>query len=190
MASALNTQVYVSRLSSSEKSELYKIHNSFPEANIRKIFQEAISDVLLERLILAQDFYESSRQLIGLPASSDNDLRTAINRAYYAVHHAIRVLVLKATESEADGHEQAIQELRLLLKKDDFRRLSGLEEDVIQQVSEARDNRCVADYSPFKYSRREKKDELIPITEGSWRKAAEFNLSVAKKIVAAAYSAI
>jgi uncharacterized protein (UPF0332 family) len=189
MAAKLKTLVYVSRLSPSEKGELYKLDRAFPETKIGEALRNAIQDVVVDRLILATGCLQTARRLI-TPEASEEDLRAAVNRAYYAVHHAIRVLVLKETGCEADGHEQAIKELRRLLADADLRRRSGLSEDVIENIGEARDNRSVADYSPYDVSRKEDEIALFAISEGDWRKAAEFNIRVAQTMLEADYKVI
>ena len=189
MTATLKALVYVSRLSKAEKDDLYKVDSGFPEQKVGEALREAIQDVLVDRLILAHGCLETAKRLAS-PTADEEDLRAAVNRAYYSVHHAIRVLILREIGFEADGHELAIQELKRLLRDEDFRRRSGLDEDVVNDISEARDNRSVADYSPYIQSRRDKKADPIPITDDNWRKASEFNIRLAERIHDAVYRSI
>jgi uncharacterized protein (UPF0332 family) len=152
------------------------------------------------------DFLYSSKT----PAQSElrpDFLRTVITKAYYSIHHSLRAIAIMENEWEADGHQESISELRRLLKDIDFQKRSGLTDAVIAELAQARDNRSVADYSPYDHSRREvktnensaltqmpasdiaKRDtkvDWVSISDGDWEKAAKFNIDLAQRLLKAA----
>jgi uncharacterized protein (UPF0332 family) len=177
--------VYVARLSNAEKNALYAHGDAFPELEVRSKFHQAIRTVVLDRLKMARDDWFLAAHLFH-DAPTDAHYRAAVNRAYYAIHHSIRVMVLSQNNCEADGHQEAIQELRKQLRREEFRRKCGLSEDIIDEISRACDNRSVADYSPYDFSRRDGTTEWVLISGNTWKSAAEFNLNLAVRLVKAA----
>lgn len=177
--------VYVSRLTNAEKNGLYAVRDAFPLLDIRRHFDEALQEVAIDRLILAEDHLKTALHLLQ-NSTKPSSYRAAVNRAYYAVHHSIRVMLLQENNCESDGHQEAINEFKDKLKDRNFRTKCGLNEDVLKEVAEARDNRNVADYSPYDFSRLEKTTNWIPLTGHAWKAAAEFNVNLAERLLQSA----
>ena len=178
--------IFTSRISQSEKNALFAYGEAYPESGLKERFQRTIEPVVLNRMMLAQGALEVARMLLAQP-QTEAVLRAVINRAYYAIHHSIRAIMLYKYQSEADGHEEAIKELENLLKDKTDRARCGLDEFFFERAIEARDNRSIADYSPFDWSRREGTVTWFNLTDDSWKSAAEFNVAVAEQMYIAAY---
>jgi len=79
---------------------------------------EAIRETVEKRMRLAQDFLSFSESLVSMPPSmSEIADRNAVSRAYYAVHHAIRALLLFEERGDVDGHRESIEAACSLLKR-------------------------------------------------------------------------
>ncbi|MGD0092352.1 MAG: HEPN domain-containing protein [Planctomycetota bacterium] len=178
--------VYIARLSNAEKNALYEHGDAFPELEVRKQFHQAIAVVLHDRLKMATENFVLADDLFFNATPTNAHYRAVVNRAYYAIHHSIRVMVLSQNHCEADGHEEAIQELKKLLKDEQFRKKCGLNENTITEISRARDNRSVADYSPYDFSRRDGTTVWVAISGNTWKSTAEFNLNLAERLLDAA----
>lgn len=176
--------VYLSRLSQAEKQSLFSLADLAPLAGVDQAAQQSTQDVVSDRLILAEELLKATQR------SGTTDTiacRAAISRAYYSIHHSIRSVLLHQNQHEADGHEAAIKELKRLLDKDNAAKaLLDPQASLIRDVAEARDNRVVADYSPYDLSREKGRAEWIPITENDWTKAADFNTKLAERVFNAA----
>lgn len=180
--------VYLSRLSSAERRALVDLGRALPSTDLAGRARVAEGDVVLDRLILAENMLGSAREAAA--GRTEPGYRVAVNRAYYAIHHAARAVILRETHQEADGHAEAIKKLKQLLADASFRLRAGLTEKDLCDIGEARDNRSVADYSPYAYSRREGTTVWIPITGRDWAAAAEFNVSLAERMLGAAAKAV
>ena len=179
--------VYMSRLSQSEKGEVYSLADIWPGADLRVRLRQAVEDVCLDRLIRAQGCLEVAKSLAPpVSTASVEALRTAIGRGYYSVHHSVRAMCLRRNQWDPDGHGESIEQIRKLLGDPDFQRASGLMPEIVKEISEARDNREVADYSPYDFSRRTDGIGIFPITGLDWRIAAEFNIGLAERLLTAA----
>src|SRR5579872_3412640 len=84
---------------------------------------------------------------------------------------------------DPDGHAESIECLADLLKDNSFCGRSALRPDVVKEIVEARDNRVVADYSPFEQSRYPNGSVDILITGLKWEDAAKFNIDLADKLL-------
>ncbi len=179
--------IYVSRLSQPEKQEIYALAEVWPEAELRARLRQAVEDVCLDRLIRAQGCLEVAKSLTpSTSAASVEELRAAIGRGYYSVHHSIRAMCLRWNQWDPDGHGESTEQMRKLLNDAVFQRASGLMPEIIKEITEARDNREVADYSPYDFSRRTGGVGIFPITGLDWRKAADFNFALAERLLTAA----
>lgn len=178
--------IHVSRLSQSEKGEVYSRADIWPETDLPARLRQAVEDVCVDRLIRAEGCLGVAVSLASAPTPSVEELRTAVGRAYYSIHHAIRAMCLRRNQWDPDGHGESIEQIRKLLGAPDFQRASGLMPEIVKEVSEARDNREVADYSPYDFSRRTGGIGIFPITGLDWRIAAEFNIGLAERLLAAA----
>jgi hypothetical protein len=83
--------------------------------------------------------------------------------------------------SNASGHEESIRQLKRLLQDNAFVHHSGLAADVWEKVTEARDNRHVADYSPYDLQREPQR--VVGITGNNWTSAAQFNKDLAEELL-------
>ncbi len=185
MPEPIDTLVYVARLSQSEDATLRSLDAAFPGSRLRQSQLAAVPDVCLDRLVRAEGCLEVARSLLANP-NNEEHLRTAVGRAYYSIHHSIRVMALWHNNWDPDGHDGSIQQLKELLKDNNFRHNTGLVIDVWQRVNEAKDNRHVADYSPYNLHRDLKDRNVFAISGWDWLTAANFNVELAEEIVAAA----
>lgn len=178
--------IYVSRLSAAEKAQVYHLADVWPDADLRDRLHQALEDVCMDRLIRAEGCLRVAKSLVSAAAPGGEELRTAVGRAYYSAHHAIRAMCLRRNHWDPDGHGESIEQLRKLVKEAEFQRVSGLTPGIIPEIGEARDNPEVADYSPYEFSRRTGDIGLFSITETDWRKAADFNIGLAERLLTAA----
>lgn len=178
--------IYVSRLSQSEKGEVYSLADVWPEADLRARLRQAVEDVCVDRLVRAEGCLGAAKSLMSVPAPSVEELRTAVGRAYYSIHHAIRAMCLRRNHWDPDGHGESIEQIRKLLNAPDFQRAFGLMPGIVKEISEARDNREVADYSPYNFSRRTEGIGIFSVTGLDWRTAADFNIGLAERLLTAA----
>jgi uncharacterized protein (UPF0332 family) len=186
-ATSARVLVYLSRISGKEKQSLYDLADACIVPGLREQFHARIDDVVIDRLMLAQEYLNFAERLKERCGNDTVSLRCVVNRAYYSIHHSIRAMLLKHNHCEADGHAEAIEQLKRLFEAAE-RKVSraGLQQDIIEEVGEARNNRAVADYSPYEFSRAAGKLEWVPIRGNNWSEAAVFNLDVAKRIHEAA----
>jgi uncharacterized protein (UPF0332 family) len=176
--------VYLSRLSKAERRAVLDVGRALPGAALNERMRQAEVDVTLDRLILSEGLLMEARELAA--KGTEQAFRAAVNRGYYAVHHAVRAVILHETHREADGHAAAIEDLKKLLRGQPFRARAGLHEGTLLEVAQARDNRSVADYSPYAFSRREGTARWISITGNHWSEAAKFNIELAERLHRAA----
>ena len=178
--------VYASRLSEKEKIEAFSTGRIFQVPQVAGVVQECITEVVQHRMILAGNLLEVAKRLVhadGLLKIDEPNLRTAVNRAYYAIHHSIRAAAMHANGYDPDGHSEAILALTALLGDNAFRAKSGLAAGTDKKVEESKANRGVADYSPFELSRFPGGETRIKITGGNWPDAAKFNLDLADRVL-------
>jgi len=185
MPQPLETLIFVHRLTASETAAVFAHDAVFPASGLKPRLLEAIEEACLDRLIRAGGCLDLANRLFSA-AADEETLRAAISRAYYSVHHSLRAMALWQNKWDPDGHEESIQAFRTLLKDSIFRHRSGLPEDAANRVIEARANRHVADYSPYKVQRDPPNTRWIIITNDSWTDAARFNLDLANEISQAA----
>jgi len=192
MPEPFETLIFVARLTRSEKDTIFAQAPSFPGSDLHTRVGRAVEDVCSDRLIRAQRCLEISRDLRDRAAASNDEelFRAAVGRAYYTVHHSVRVMVLWERKWDPDGHAESIEELKTLLKDNSFRGRSGLAADVWRRAEEARTNRNVEDYSPYNVLRDPPATTPVGITGQSWAMAAEFNIDVAQALFDAGYRII
>jgi uncharacterized protein (UPF0332 family) len=174
--------VYVSRLSQEEAAAVFNVAKVFQNNQIRSELLAAIQDVAEDRLSRATGCLDLARALC--KAGDHESIRAAVNRAYYAAHHCIRAMVLHRKKSDPDDHAASIKVLEELLNEPQFAKITRLNKGIIADVKAAMNNRHVADYSPYDESRH--KLQWLHITKTNWKKAAEFNIALAEKLLAAA----
>lgn len=112
---------------------------------------QAIRETVEKRLSLAQDFLVFSEGLVS-PAGAVSDManRNAVSRAYYAVHHAIRALLMFVENGDVDGHRESIKAICDLLKRNPaLRSKLGEVEDFRTEILEMLNQRHLADYYPY-----------------------------------------
>lgn len=185
MPQPFETLVYVARLRKDEKETVFTHQAIFPFSGLRAALLEAVEDVCLDRLVRSDACLALARRLAdGTP--DEETLRAAIGRAYYSIHHALRAIALWQNKWDPDGHDQSIAEFKTLLGDNAFRHRSSLAPDVLERILEARDNRHVADYSPYDVQREPPRTARIGITNNNWTDAAQFNIALADVILQAA----
>lgn len=157
----------------------------FMSSDLQENFEARLGEVVVDRLSRAERCLKLS-ELLMRPymgkTPDEESLRAAIGRAYYSAHHSIRAMVLRIEGYDPDGHEESIKALGALLRDKKFRKRSKLSHQTARKISEAKDNRSVADYSPYDLSRKPDSEAWIFITDNDWRKAAQFNVRWAKKV--------
>lgn len=104
-----------------------------------------------KRLKLAQDFLTfSENQTSALGVDAEMAGRNAVSRAYYAVHHAVRALLLFEERGDVDGHREAIEAVSALLKRNPaVRSKLGDSEEFRAAFLDLLDRRHLADYYPY-----------------------------------------
>ena len=186
MTTPTQTSIYVARLSAAEKEAIFEQDKAFPNSNLKSALLDAVADVCVDRLIRADGCFQVAKQLC---SSSDGEtLRAGVARAYYSMHHSLRAMALWRNKWDPDGHEESIKQLKLLLEDNSFVGKSGLAADDWEKVTEARNNRHVADYSPYD-SQREPRG-MVRITGNDWRSAAQFNYDLAEKLLNSAIKVV
>ncbi len=181
MAEPRSSLIYVARLRPGEKETILAHDAAFPASGLWNGLLRAVEDVCVDRLIRADGCLRLARQL-ALQSGDEEALRAGIGRAYYSLHHSLRAMALWQNKWDPDGHEESIQQFRLLLKDNSFRNRSGLAPDASERVAEARTNRHVADYSPYDVQRNPPETQWVGITGGTWATAAQFNCDLASVI--------
>ena len=184
-----HTLVYLSRLSSTEKAAAFRASDIFLAAQLRANFNNCVVDVLLDRLVRAQQCLELAKRLAKAyekkPADEES-LRGAIGRAYYSMHHSLRAMAFHQLEYDPDSHDESIAVFTKLLNNNAFRARTGLKKRAAENVSEAKINRSIADYSPYNMSRHPESMAWMQLTGEDWTKAANFNIRWAEKILGGA----
>ena len=88
----------------------------------------------------------------GLVSGSSDEIanRNAVSRAYYAVHHAIRALLLFEERGDIDGHSESIKAICDLLKRNPAARSKlGETKDFCSNIRRLIEQRHLADYYPY-----------------------------------------
>ena len=98
-----DAHLYVSRLTKSEKASLFIHDAAFPNSNLQRDFLQAVQDVCLDRLIRADGCLTLAHALS--LQNGEEELRAAIGRAYYCIHHCLRTMALWQNKWDPDGHE-------------------------------------------------------------------------------------
>ena len=108
-------------------------------------------DGVEKRLTLAKEFLSFSESLISSSGPLDEIAnRNAVSRAYYAVHHAIRALLLFEERGDVDGHRESIEAVYALLKRNPAARNKlGSAEDFRADFLVLLERRHLADYYPY-----------------------------------------
>ena len=208
----LEELVYLSRMTQEERQQLYRVDAAFKRFGLKEHALSLKTKLVDDRFIRAKSCLEAAQFLISQAGTVTSDLRkellrSAVTKGYYSIHHAIRAILLFENGWEEDGHAKALKALAQLLKNEDFRKRSELESGINKELAIARDNRSVADYSPYDFSRREAKTkensfqnqqpasdvareaatvEFIYLTAKDWHGAALHNLDLAQKLIHAA----
>ena len=72
------------------------------------LIDSAVQQVVLDRIAFAKDFVASARDMLtGTP--NVIDFRNATSRAYYAVHHTLRAVLLFDLKADIYGHAESIE---------------------------------------------------------------------------------
>jgi uncharacterized protein (UPF0332 family) len=189
LPSPLETLIYVARLSADEKDAALTIDRSFPQTGLWARLLSAVEEVAIDRLVRADGCLQVAKLLhtASLGVAGSEELRGAASRAYYSIHHSIRAMCLWQNKWDPDGHEESIRELKKLLTENTFLHRTGLARGVLAEVNEARENRHVADYSPYDFQRNNPGDGFEEITGERWDEAAKLNIDLAERMLAAGF---
>ena len=110
---------------------------------------QAMRDGIERRLELAEQFLLFSESLSS-GTVSEIASRNTVSRAYYAVHHAIRALLMFVENGDVDGHRESIEDVCDLLKRNPaLRSKLGEVEDFRTEILELLNRRHLADYYPY-----------------------------------------
>jgi uncharacterized protein (UPF0332 family) len=112
---------------------------------------QAMRECVDQRLELADSFITFAGGLqSAIGAGSNIAARNAVSRAYYAVHHALRALLLFEEHGDVDGHREAIEAIYGLLKRNPAARAKLGEEDIFRkQMLDLLAQRHLSDYYPY-----------------------------------------
>ncbi|MGI4789818.1 MAG: HEPN domain-containing protein [Janthinobacterium lividum] len=111
---------------------------------------QAMRDGVEKRLAFAQEFLSFSENLLFSGIGSEIESRNIVSRAYYAVHHAVRALLLFEERGDVDGHRESIEAVCALLKRNSAARSKlGSMEDFRTEFLDLLDRRHLADYYPY-----------------------------------------
>ena len=143
---------YFERISSERYGLLYDLaaERLFSLTELEHIIEE----FTIQRYNLAQNFHESAKAIL---INADVDARNAISRNYYAMFHAARAVIFHFYRYDEEKHEEVVKIIGNILG-DGFR----------NQLRKWKENRNVADYSPFP------KFNLMDYANKSTQEAEEF----------------
>ena len=121
------------RISSERYGLLYDLaaERLFPLTELENIIEE----FTIQRYNLAQNFHESAKTN---PIKSDVDARNVISRNYYVMFHVARAVIFHFYRYDEEKYEEVVKIIGNILG-DGFR----------SQLRKWKENRNVADYSPF-----------------------------------------
>jgi hypothetical protein len=73
------------------------------------VIDAAVQQVVLDRIRFAKEFITSARDMLaGTPSTMD--FRNTTSRAYYAVHHTLRAVLLYDLKADTYGHVESIND--------------------------------------------------------------------------------
>ena len=186
MSNSVQTLIYVARLSADEKEAILAQDKAFPNSDLKSALFSAVTDVCVDRLIRADGCLQVAKPLCS--SADEETLRAGVARAYYSMHHSLRAIALWRNKWDPDGHEQSIKQLKLLLQDNAFVQQTSLASNDWQKVTEARNNRHVADYSPYDTQRELR--GIVSITGNNWQSAAQFNYDLAETLLNSAFKVV
>lgn len=147
---ALPFLIYCSLLKKAQYASLRELDNLSPGLVDLAAVNQAINVSVEQRMLLARDFLTFSQNLVTLTTEDEMANRNAVSRAYYAVHHAVRALLLFEERGDVDGHREAIEAVCALLKRNPAVRSKLGETQVFREAFlDLLDRRHLADYHPF-----------------------------------------
>lgn len=143
--------VYCSLLERAQYRQLRDLAAIQPDALAIDQIDQAMRQSVGKRLELAHEFLVFAESLHSAEGSmSDMAARNAISRAYYAVHHAMRALLLFEERGDVDGHREAIEAISALLGRNPAARAKFGEPNAFRtQVLELLAQRHLSDYYPY-----------------------------------------
>ena len=148
---ALPFLIYCSLLKKTHYRQLRELSDVHPGAVDMAGVEQAMRDGIEKRLTLAQEFLLFSEGLLPTAGRGDEIAsRNAISRAYYAVHHAVRSLLLFEERGDVDGHRESIEAVCALLKRNPAARSKlGNTEEFRAAFLDLLERRHLADYYPY-----------------------------------------
>lgn len=140
---------------------------------------QAMREGVEKRLTLAREFLAFSEGLLSSGTGSEIANRNAVSRAYYAVHHAVRALLLFEERGDVGGHRESIEAVYALLKRNPaVRSKLGNTEEFRTSFLDLLDRRHLADYSP--YGANAPKEAPLDFTQAA-QEAVQFARRVVEK---------
>jgi uncharacterized protein (UPF0332 family) len=116
--------------------------------------EQIIEEFTIQRYNFAKSFHESAK---AISIKADVDARNVISRNYYAMFHAARAVIFHFHRHDEEKHEEVIKGIGTILGS-----------NFGKQIWKWKENRRIADYSPFP------KFNLMDYANQSIRTAEEF----------------
>lgn len=142
--------IYCSLLKKAQYRQLRDLddvqHGAVDMAGVEQAMRAGVD----KRLALAQEFLSFSESLLSSEAGGEIADRNAVSRAYYAVHHVVRALLLFEERGDIDGHRESIEAVCALLKRNAAARSKlGSTEEFRSAFLDLLERRHLADYYPY-----------------------------------------
>lgn len=149
MALPISLLVAVERMKREENVLLRRYQRMHSSIIDTALLDAAVEQVAVDRIAFAKEFLASAKGLIaGKPA--EIDLRNASSRAYYAVHHTLRAVLLYDLKADVYGHRESIEELTDLVKSSPALRVKASAAGITKtNLDDILDWRHLADYHVY-----------------------------------------
>jgi len=145
MALPQSLLIEVSKLSGEENQTLRKFSQLHSQLVTTGVLDAAIDHVVTDRMAFAHDFL--AHATADLAIGGEMSSRNALSRGYYAVHHAVRAVLLYDLKQDFFGHFEAIDSFnaRLQAKPPLKAKLTSIP-NIDQKLVEMIHSRHLADY--------------------------------------------
>jgi uncharacterized protein (UPF0332 family) len=113
MPSHRSAKIYASQLPKGRHGELRQISGIMPAIVDGVALHDALVESVVDRIHFAEKFIETAKamQLLISVSPFHENSRNALSRAYYAIHHISRAIVLSIAHYDPYGHPQSIKAL-------------------------------------------------------------------------------
>lgn len=177
--------VHVARTTAPERQAVFDLAK-LVDPRLRAAHEHALLDVAMDRLQVAEDCLRAAIAAGLGRGFGEARLRLAANRGYYSCHQSVRALLLLHLRVDVDGHTRCIDEFKRFLADSANLRAAGLPDDSIHaKLVEAKQNRNIADYSP--YPRMREGTSILRISGDDWLAAASHNAKTAQECLQCAW---